>query len=104
MTDTRRKDRDTADLEDQFDVLRDDVATLARLLREVGEGKAGEARDAALAEATALLERSRKALDEGRVRARRTAASVEDYIHENPVQSTLIALGVGVLVGLITRR
>jgi ElaB/YqjD/DUF883 family membrane-anchored ribosome-binding protein len=30
--------------------------------------------------------------------------SVEDHIQEKPVQSALIALGIGFLVGVISRR
>ena len=92
------------DLEQQFQIIRDDITTLTRLLREIGEAKAGETRDAAMAEAAELLERSRAALDEGRLKARQATASVEEYIKEKPVQSALIALGVGFLIGLVTRR
>jgi ElaB/YqjD/DUF883 family membrane-anchored ribosome-binding protein len=92
------------DLERQFQIIRDDITKLTRLLREIGEAKAGETRDAAMAEATELLERSRAALDEGRMKARQATAGVEDYIKEKPVQSALMALGVGFLIGLVTRR
>lgn len=92
------------DIDRHVDVLRDDFATLARLMKEIGESTASETRDVALAEARALLERSRSVLEEGRRRGREKAASIEDYIHQKPVQSTLIALGVGILVGLVTRR
>lgn len=92
------------DLERQFQVIRDDFVTLSRLLREIGENKAGEKRDAALAEAEALLDRSRVILDEGRLRAKQATASIEDHIREKPVQSALVALGIGFLVGIITRR
>ncbi|MDU8944300.1 hypothetical protein RXV90_12960 [Rhodophyticola sp. MJ-SS7] len=92
------------DIEEQFKLVRDDVARLARLIRQIGETKSTEARDAALAEANKLLERSQKKLDEGMTRAERTASSVEEYIHDKPVQSTLIALGIGILVGLLARR
>jgi len=95
---------DAEDIEQQFQVIREDIATLTRLLKEVGESKAGDTRDAALAEATELLEKSRRALEEGRDRARATAAPVEHYINEKPMQSALIALGVGFLVGLMSRR
>lgn len=99
---TERPGRD--DLDRQFQLVRDDLATLTRLLREVGEAEAGEKRDAVLAEAAALLEKSRSALDKGRARARHATASVEDHIREKPVQSALIALGVGFLVGMMSRR
>ena len=92
------------DLERQFQTIRDDITTLSRLLREIGEAKAGEKRDAALAEAEALLDRSRAILDKGRVRTREATASIEDHIREKPVQSALVALGIGFLVGIFTRR
>lgn len=95
---------DREDVERQFQVLRDDLATLTRLLREVGEAEAAERRDAVLAEAATLLEKSRSTLDEGGARLRRASASIEDHIREKPVQSALIALGLGFLVGMMSRR
>jgi ElaB/YqjD/DUF883 family membrane-anchored ribosome-binding protein len=92
------------DVERQFELLRDDLAKLTRLLREVGETEAEERRDAMLAEATKLLDRSRSALDEGRLRARQATSSIEDHIRDKPMQSALIALGVGFLIGMISRR
>jgi ElaB/YqjD/DUF883 family membrane-anchored ribosome-binding protein len=103
MTDPTPR-RHAEDLERQVEVLQGDIATLARLMKEIGESAAGETRDKALAEAADLLDRSRKAVEQGRRRAREKAATIEDYIHDKPVQSTLIALGVGLLVGLMTRR
>ncbi len=94
----------TEDLERQFQTMRDDITTLSQLLRKIGEAKAGEARDTALAEAASLLERSRAMLDEGRLKAKQTTASIEDHIREKPVQSALVALGIGFLVGILTRR
>ncbi len=92
------------DVEQQLQTLREDFGTLAKLLRDIGEAKAGEKRDAALAEATELLEKSRSAVEEGRAKAQQATASVEDYIRNQPLQSALIALGVGFIFGMITRR
>lgn len=92
------------DVDRQFKIIREDITTLSKLLREIGEEKAGEKRDAALAEAAELLEKSRSAIDEGRLKASAANTSVEDYIREQPVQSALIALGVGFLGGMISRR
>jgi len=92
------------DLERQFQVIQEDITTLSKLLRDIGEEKVGEKRDAALAEAAELLDRSRSKINEGQLKARQTAASIEDYIHKQPVQSALIALSVGFLVGMMTRR
>lgn len=99
-------DRSTSaqDVEQQIRQIREDMTTLAKLLKDMGEEKTGEARDAAIAEATALLNRSQAALEQTGASARQTMHSVEDHIREKPFQSAAIALGVGVLVGLFSRR
>ena len=99
---TRNTSRD--DLERQFQIIQDDITKLSKLLCDIGDEKAGEKRDAALAEAAKLLEKSRSKINEGKLKARQASSSIEDYIHKQPVQSALIALGVGFLVGMITRR
>lgn len=103
MEETNRS-KGREDVERQFQIIQDDITALSKLLRDIGEQKAGEKRDAALAEASAILEKSRATIDEGLVKARQATASIEDYIHRQPVQSALIALGVGFLVGMMTRR
>jgi len=92
------------DVERQFQVVRDDIVELSRLLREIGETKAVAQRDAAIAEAETLLNRSKEILEEGRERVRQSTQSIEDQIKEKPLQAAAVALGVGFLVGLITRR
>ena len=92
------------DIERQFRIIREDFTTLSGLLREIGEAKAGEKRDAAMAQANELLERARATLEDGRLKAQAATASIEDHIRTKPVQSAMIALGVGFLVGILTRR
>lgn len=92
------------DVDRQFQIIREDITTLSKLLREIGEEKVGEKRDVALAEAAELLEKSKSAIDEGRLKAGAAKISIEDHIREQPMQSALIALGVGFLVGMISRR
>lgn len=77
----RRHDEDR---EREVEGLRDDIATLARLVKEIGEGTAGETRDKAPAEAAGLLDRSRKAVEEGRRPAREKGATIVDCIHDKP--------------------
>lgn len=101
---TRDSNANREDLEHQFDVVREDLATLTRLLREAGEAQATKKRDELLAEAAELIERSQSVIGEGRARARQATASIEDQIREKPLQSALIALGIGFLVGMISRR
>jgi len=42
--------------------------------------------------------------DETRVKAKEIHVTAEDYIRQNPTKAVLGALGVGFLIGLITRR
>ena len=92
------------DVERDIQTIRDDIATLSELLKDIGEAKVDAKRDAALAEAAQLLEKSRTAIDEGRLKAQHATAMIEDHIRKQPVQSALIALGVGILFGMMTRR
>lgn len=92
------------DVERQIKAIRDDITTLTQLLKDIGEATAEEKRDAALAEAAQLLEKSRTAIDEGRLKARHATAAIEDHIRKQPVQSAMIALGIGLLFGMMTRR
>ena len=92
------------DVDRQVQIIREDITALSKLLREIGEEKVGKKRDVALAEAEELLEKSRTAIDEGLLKASEAKTSIEDYIREQPTQSALIALGVGFLVGMISRR
>lgn len=42
--------------------------------------------------------------DETRVKAKEIQVTAEDYIRQNPTKAVLGALGVGFLIGLITRK
>ena len=76
--------RHAEDRERHVEGLRGEIATLARLMKEIGEGAGGETRDKALAEAAGLLHRSRKAVEEGRRPAREKGATIVDCIHDKP--------------------
>jgi ElaB/YqjD/DUF883 family membrane-anchored ribosome-binding protein len=93
-----------ADIEEQIKTIRDDVANLSKLIMQLGEDKVSEAVKTARDEAEELLNRSRRMADEATDRAKKTAGSVEDYIAEKPIQSAMIALLVGFLIGSMSRR
>lgn len=65
-------------IEDQIDEMRGDIARLTALLGDFAEGAQDKAREA--------------------------TESVESYIKQKPLHAVLIALGVGVLFGLFSRR
>ena len=104
MAQKRAETATPEDIEHQIKTIRDDISTLTGLLKDLAESKVGEARKAATDEAEDLLNRSRAAADEATAKAKQAAGSIEDYISEKPVQATLIALLVGILLGSFTRR
>jgi ElaB/YqjD/DUF883 family membrane-anchored ribosome-binding protein len=101
----KRSDSPTADdIETQINTIRNDVATLTALLKDLASQKVDEVRKTALDEAEDLLKRSHEAADEATAKAKTAAGSVEGYISEKPVQATLIALLVGFVIGSLSRR
>lgn len=104
MNTKTKTDADRGDVEEQLRVIRDDVATLTELLKELGQSRSEEAREAVFARASELRAAGEKAADAARARAESGTASVERAISENPIQSALLALGAGVLLGWMSRR
>jgi ElaB/YqjD/DUF883 family membrane-anchored ribosome-binding protein len=79
---TVRKVANDADLSDEVDAIRDDVQKLAATIGDVAKRQAGRVQDTA-------------------VDAMHTA---ENYIRQNPLQAVAIAVGLGFLYGVFTRR
>lgn len=104
MAQTKGQSPAPGDIEQQIKTIRDDITTLTGLLKDLAESKVEETRKAASKEAEDLLGRSRAAADEAATKAKQAAGSIEDYISEKPVQATLIALLVGLLLGSMSRR
>ena len=77
-----RKVANDADLSSEVDAIRGDVQKLAATIGDVAKRQAGRAQDNA-------------------VDAMHTA---ENYIRQNPLQAVAIAVGLGFLYGLFTRR
>ena len=92
------------DIEDQIKNIREDISRLTKLFMELCQDNLSEAKRAAREELDELQSRSRRAADEATARAKQTAGSVEGYISDKPVQSTMIALLVGIFIGFLTRR
>lgn len=104
-----------ADVQAQIDQLRDDISKLTKTISDLGNQKAEEVRGRAeerLGEARSRAEKFRddasKAGHDAYERARDEALSLEedleDRIRERPVQSLMLAAGVGFLAALLTRR
>jgi ElaB/YqjD/DUF883 family membrane-anchored ribosome-binding protein len=73
-------------LREKASTVRDDLRDLGRLTREAAQEKLADARQA------------------GREKAAELEDRVESYVREKPLQSLLIAGGVGLLLGFLLRR
>jgi len=95
---------DVADLEEQLKALRTDVATLADLLKGAAQHKVAETGKAIHDQTDDLVRRGKEVAEGATLRARGAVTSIEEQIAEKPVQSALIALLVGLVIGSMGRR
>lgn len=104
MATTGKAAPEPEDVEAQVAQIRGDIAKLTQLLGELAGAKADEAKGLALDEAEALIGRMRTRAADAKHRVEGAAGSIEHYIEEKPMQSAMIALLAGVVIGLMTRR
>jgi ElaB/YqjD/DUF883 family membrane-anchored ribosome-binding protein len=92
------------DLQAQLDALKSEIAALVAALRQDGL-KAAEA-FAAQAGKTAgeAGQEARAALEDIRAEAARIEAGLEAQVREKPLQSMLMAFGLGLFVSVLLRR
>jgi len=69
-------------------------------LRDLG----GQVREAAREKYSQLSDQAHEYYDQGRQKAHEWEEGIESYIKEKPLQSVLIAAGVGVVLGLLWKR
>ena len=80
--------------------LKGKAAEVGQNLRDLG----AQARDVATEKYSQLREQAGDYYDTGRQRAQEWEQSLESYVHEKPIQSILIAAGVGVILGMLWKR
>ena len=83
----------TEDLARQVDTLKADIAKLTDSLGSYGRTKSREVRNEANRRATEFR-------DEAQTRVN----DLETYVRENPAQALGIAAGIGLLIGMFSRR
>jgi len=69
-------------------------------LRDAGS----QIRDAATEKVSQLRDQAGEYYEQGKQRAQEWEQGLEEYIREKPVQSLLIAAGVGMLLGILWKR
>lgn len=94
----------TGSLDQQLQALREDVASLAESLKRLASATASDATRHMHEQADDLLKRTKDAAGDATRYATGAAASIEEHIVQKPVQSALIALLIGIVIGSLGRR
>ena len=92
------------DLEAQVAELRREIASLTKNIAAFGQSKAEEYRSGIEGMAADAVHASLNALNSAREEAASLEESFEEHVRARPLQSIGIALGVGFLAALLTRR
>jgi ElaB/YqjD/DUF883 family membrane-anchored ribosome-binding protein len=104
MAQAETSKRSDASIDDQLAQLRDDLKVLTNSVTQLASDRASEAgeqiRDRVRDGADRVRDGAERARAQGQQAAERTVATVE----ENPVTSMLVAFGVGLAVGMWSRR
>ncbi len=99
------------DLHDDLDsikgdivALQEDLGTALKDLVAAGKGEAGAVKDKLEAQVRERLESLSDKADELASRGKKAMHSLEQHIEEKPLQSVGIAVGVGLLIGVLLSR
>jgi ElaB/YqjD/DUF883 family membrane-anchored ribosome-binding protein len=95
---------DLDELQEQLKSIRADLSTLADTFKGAAHNKAAEAGRALHEQADDLVRRGKQVTEGATFRARSAVTSIEEQIAEKPVQSALIALLAGIVIGSLGRR
>ncbi len=87
----------SAELERQLAALREDFSSIATLLRDMAEDRAGQTADRARATAETLTQEAAR-------RGHQARDTVDSAVKDNPVASLGIAAMLGFALGALTRR
>jgi ElaB/YqjD/DUF883 family membrane-anchored ribosome-binding protein len=80
--------------------LRDTAGQVGENIRNLGS----QVRDQATEQYNQLRDQASDYYEQGRQRAMEMEQSLEQYVQEKPIQSLLIAAGVGMLLGILWKR
>ena len=80
--------------------IRQSAAQVGQNIRDLG----GQVRDVATEQYEQLKNQAQDYYEQGRERAREMQQNLESYVQEKPIQSLLIAAGVGMLLGILWKR
>ncbi len=92
------------DLQGQLDALRAEIAALAATLQTDGKRMADALKDKAEGLSDEAVARARAALKDIKAETDRLEDRLEAQVREKPIQSLLMAFGLGLIVSILMRR
>lgn len=104
MATSKTPEESITDIRADLKALRDDLASLAGSVRDIGARQAGSMADNVRDAVGHAAESVRMTAGEARRQGEIMATEMEAAITRHPLTSVLVALGLGYLVGLISRR
>jgi ElaB/YqjD/DUF883 family membrane-anchored ribosome-binding protein len=91
-------------VQDQVSDVTDEVVALAAMMKDLAATTGDDLRGAAGDKLAEIARRSQALADKAKSKTQSEIASLEKAITEKPVQSALIALVVGLVLGALLRR
>jgi ElaB/YqjD/DUF883 family membrane-anchored ribosome-binding protein len=82
----------------------DTIRDIGGQVRDAASDKYNEVRDAAAEKYNHVRDQASGYLEDGRRKAMEWEHSLESHVQEKPLQSVLIAAGIGLLLGLLWKR
>ena len=101
---TKNKDDFDEDIAAEIAQIKNDIASLGKTLGAFGKDRIGSFADIASKSTTEILEDARQALKEIRQELTAIEHDMERKVAEHPMQSLLIAAGLGFLAAYLVRR
>jgi ElaB/YqjD/DUF883 family membrane-anchored ribosome-binding protein len=96
--------QNTEELQAQIETLKDDLAAISKTLSDLVRSGVREGRSRAERKANEYKQQGKEQADAAIAEARAYGDALEGRIVDNPFAAVLVALGLGFLVGLMSRR
>ncbi|HEX9905721.1 MAG TPA: DNA gyrase subunit B [Propylenella sp.] len=96
--------RDAEALQDQIEALKKDIATISATLADLVKSGLREGRDTVREKADLYRRQGQEQAEAAIEEARAYGEALEARISRNPFSAVLVALGLGFLIGLLSRR
>jgi ElaB/YqjD/DUF883 family membrane-anchored ribosome-binding protein len=103
MTETKLMEEKTQDLPADLNALREDIASLTETVTKLIKAQATTTTDAVYGAVDAARQKFADSASDARERFAGASSDLEAAITRNPLTAVLIALGAGLIIGLLSR-